>query len=493
MNEATNNTEGMRRPQKAVPWLLFAVLFLTFAYFFHAQAGWNVNSRIALTYAMVERRTFRIDDYPVLKDGDALYTEDIAFKDGHYYSDKIIGTSLLGVPPMAALHAISKASGREFSWNTKRYVTRTFSVSIVAALCGVALYHAFLLLGATTGGALFLAIVFFFGTQMFSVSTVFLSYAPAMCFALLSYALILKYREALTPRILIVAGLALGGSLLCEYTMGIVAVGLSVYAFVHLKQRWRIVLYWGGCAIPLAVFAAYTLACFGEVAIPYKYLVRQEFKDGMSQGFQGIVGFNPAVLYYITVHRYRGLFYHSPILALAIWGWIAMLRDERRRSDALLSIAMVLGYLAFNSSYYMWWGGWTNGPRHLIPALPFLVVPLVWVWKSGKVARGLLIVLAAVSIFWNTLPAMVDAQIPQNEQPRDLYNPRFIHGAAYEDPLWELGVKPLLNGHTAVNFGTDMGLRGLSSLVPLALVWIGFALAVVRSVRKTKLESGAVP
>jgi hypothetical protein len=224
------------------------------------------------------------------------------------------------------------------------------------------------------------------------------------------------------------------------------------------------------------------MICFGRPTIPYEYLVRQEFKDGMSRGFQGIVGFNPTVLYYITIHRYRGLFYHSPFLALAVWGWIVMWRDPHRRSDAVLSVSMLVAYLAFNASYYMWWGGWTNGPRHLIPALPFLIVPLVWVWRSGKVGRGVLMALAAAAIFFNTIPAFVDAQLPQAYQAYELYHPRIQYD--YIDPLWELGVRAFWEGEVARNAGELIGLRGHATLVPLVAMWLAVGAAIFWKARR---------
>ena len=475
----------------AVPWLLFAMLFVTFAYFFHAEPGWNVNSRICLTYALVEKHTFAIDDYQKIE---ALKTEDLAFFDGHYYSDKIIGTSLLGVLPMTALHLVSRAVGHEFSWNAKRYIVTTFSVSIMGALAGVVLYELLLLFGASVAGALFLVFAFVFGTQMFGVSTVFLSYAPAVCLEMLSYAALVKHRNALDRRRLFVAGLALGAALLCEYTVGIVAIGLSVYVLFHLKQKRSILWYWLGAIIPLLPFLYYTMICFHRPTIPYAYSVNPEFKEGMSQGFQGIVGFNPTVFYYIAIHRYRGLFYHSPFLALAVWGWIRMSRDRRWHSDVMLSVSMIVAYLAFNASYYMWWGGWTNGPRHLIPALPFLIVPLVWVWggsqtsrtsqtgPTGQTGRTILVVLFAVSFFFNTIPAFVDAQIRQGYQAIELYHPRISYN--YRDPLWELGIRDFFQGRLAINAGQGLGLRGWLSLAPLVVFWMGAGLAMIRVIWK---------
>lgn len=482
--EKSEKPQPLSRRSGNVGLLLFAVLFVTFAYFFHGEPGWNVNSRISLTYALVEKRSFVIDDYQKI---DELYTQDRALFEGHYYSDKIIGTSLLGAIPMIPLHLVSRAIGREFSWDVKRYVVRTFSVSVLGALAGVVLYGLLLRLGTGPAGALFLTLAFIFGTQIFSVCTVFLSYAPATCFALLSYDLLVRDRTTPGFGTIFLAGLALGASLLCEYTVGIVAVGLSVYALYHVERKPAILGYWLGAALPLSIFVVYTMICFGRPTIPYEYLENQEFKQGMSRGFQGIVGFNPTVLYYITIHRYRGLFYHSPFLVLAVWGWIAMWRDSRRRSDVVLSIAMVVGYLTFNASYYMWWGGWTNGPRHLIPALPFLIVPLVAVWRSGTIGRVLLVGLATVGLFLNTVPAWVDAQTPQNEPKGHLYNPRVVYN--YPDPLWhsrdrlggrELGIKAFFRGNVAGNAGQLLGLRQGWSLIPLVVFWCAAVALLMR-------------
>jgi hypothetical protein len=498
-----------------IPLLLFLTLFVTFAYFYHPAAGWNVNSRICLTYAMVERGTFAITEYQKIK---PLYTEDRAIYKGEYYSDKIIGTSLLGAIPMAALHLVSRATGREFSWDVKRYVVETFSVKLLAALAGVAMYRLLLLFGSSPAGAVFLAVAFFFGTQMFSVSTIFLSYAPATCFLLLSYLTLVKDRDCLAPpippagggveksppstggikggarptRVLLGAGLAIGMALLCEYTFGIVAVGLGLYALYHLERRRAIIWFAIGAALPLLLFLAYTIIVFGAPTIPYEYLENEEFRSGMSRGFQGITGFRPVVLYLITFHPYRGLFYHSPFLLLAIWGWIAMLRDRyavarpegraSSRADAVLSIAMAAGYLAFNASYYMWWGGWTNGPRHLIPMLPFLIVPLAYVWRSGRVGRALLVATFSVSFVFNALPALVDAQIPQGYKKQLLYRPHL--SVITQDPLVEGGLKALRQGIVAMNGGRLLGLRGLWSLAPISALLIGaFAVLYFRARR----------
>src|SRR5688572_15493735 len=87
-------------PLRAHRSLLLAPLLgvlLSYAYFVAAPA-WNQNSRLALTRALVERHTTIIDDYHET-------TGDKSFRDGHFYSDKAPGTSLLATIPYSALHA----------------------------------------------------------------------------------------------------------------------------------------------------------------------------------------------------------------------------------------------------------------------------------------------------------------------------------------------------------------------------------------------------
>jgi hypothetical protein len=85
-----------------------------------------------------------------------------------------------------------------------------------------------------------------------------------------------------------------------------------------------------------------------------------------------------------------------------------------------------------------------------------------------------------VAIFWNTLPAMVDAQLPQGYPSRMLYQPAI--GYPYMDPLWDLGIKKLPET-VAVNPGLFLRLKGWHSLIPLAFLWSIAGLALVRALR----------
>ena len=62
---------------------------MSYAYFYQG-GGWNQNSRFALVRAMTERDTLQIDAYREA-------TGDRAVWNGHYYSDKAPGASLLAL------------------------------------------------------------------------------------------------------------------------------------------------------------------------------------------------------------------------------------------------------------------------------------------------------------------------------------------------------------------------------------------------------------
>jgi len=185
-------------------------------------------------------------------------------------------------------------------------------------------------------------------------------------------------------------------------------------------------------------------------------------------------------LYLLTFGPYRGLFYHSPFLLLAIAGWVAMWPYHPRRSDLLLSIMIVISYLLFNASYYLWWGGFTNGPRHLIASIPFLIFPLVSLWNFSKAGRALIVAGATLAILFNTLPAMVDAQLSQGYSSTFLFKPEI--GFPYIDPLWEFGIKQLTN-KIAVNVGIFLGLKDVWSILPLALFWVVVSWLLMQTVR----------
>src|SRR5262249_36914949 len=75
-----------------------------------------------------------------------------------------------------------------------------------------------------------------------------------------------------------------------------------------------------------------------------------------------------------------GLLWYTPVLLLVAFAW---LKFHRRHPNESWLCVMVSGVsLIFFSKYALWHGGWSYGPRLLVPTLPFFVVPIAEVLQQ---------------------------------------------------------------------------------------------------------------
>ena len=93
--------------------------------------------------------------------------------------------------------------------------------------------------------------------------------------------------------------------------------------------------------------------------------------------------------------RYRGLAFYAPILLLAIPGWV-VLAVRRNWDAAVVTFSASIAVLLVNMFYPEWTGGWSTGPRLLVPMLPFAMLPVAAL-LSGK-SRGATVATAAAVI-----------------------------------------------------------------------------------------------
>src|SRR5215218_10655666 len=108
--------------------LLFLVL-ICYSYFIQIE-GWNQDSRMALIMSVVHHHQLNIDPYEERTGDKALYN-------GHYYSDKAIGTAVFGVPVYAVLSKLPGFESEEYSL----YLVTLFVVSLPSAVLSLLLYQ----------------------------------------------------------------------------------------------------------------------------------------------------------------------------------------------------------------------------------------------------------------------------------------------------------------------------------------------------------------
>lgn len=78
----------------------------------------------------------------------------------------------------------------------------------------------------------------------------------------------------------------------------------------------------------------------------------------------------------------KGIFIYNPILLLTTFGYIKFVKCYFK--EAMLFLCVIFAYLIISSTWHSWGGGWSWGPRLLVPTLPFWLIPLCFLFSRGK-------------------------------------------------------------------------------------------------------------
>lgn len=390
---------------------------------FPPMAGWNENSRFNLTRAIVDHRTFTIDAY-------RLNTGDKAQCGAHTCTDKAPGTSLVAVVPYALYRTYLKWTGapaprarivfadkerarrNEMNRWDRVQVNRSFITALFVAGLFVSVLPGVLavltmvslcrLIGVGERYALTMGAIYGLGTIAFPYSTAFFGHQLAAALLLGAFFLVERECRGLSPgrqsSALIKAGLLGGYAVVTEYPLAVPLAALALY--VLLRRCGRASIWFAvGAVAPLGGLAAYLWSAFGTpFALGYGHLTHARFARGQSQGLFGVTYPRFEALFGTLLGRFRGLLYVSPVLALAPLGWLRLWRRPDLRPLLVMCAFVTLYFVLLNSSYYMWWGGASAGPRHIVPGLPFLCLPLVGLLSLNKRWHPLAWALAAISM-----------------------------------------------------------------------------------------------
>lgn len=490
----------MKQPKlSSIELALFLLLLVCFAYFFPRWADWGQNSKMDLTMAIVDQGTFVIDDY-------YHNTGDYALYKGRHYSDKAPGTSFLGVPFYALFRALLSPSlldqlvdrigsnaalvatlreGGTGLLREKVYFAMAlafvtfFSVSLPSATLGVLLYR---FLGRFTENEnirLILPLAYGLATVAFPFSSILNGRQIVAVLTTAAFYLLYRYRRReVGPNVLWAVGLFMGWSAITDYPTALILAGLFVYAFWGAPDRrhlFRLVL--GGLP-PILLAAWYNYSCF-ETPLPVGYFYSELYTDLHYTGFLSLTFPTLPALYGITFSPFRGLFFLSPFLLLAVPGFWWMKRDRGHRAEFWLCLWAVVSFLWFNSSSAMWWGGFSVGPAYLVPMVPYLVVPLAYALSRLLVRRwgwGLLILLLSWSWFATWAETIAGQSFPDMTP----------------NPLFTLSLPRLASGNIARNWGMLLGLRSFASLIPLTLITVALMVWLFYGRRETPAAAVAL-
>lgn len=492
---------------------LFLILLVCYGYFMPKWADWGANSRADLTYAVGDKGVLHIDDYHTNTGDKACYpgpytpepgdtTGTRGTCEGHFYTDKSIGPSLLALPFYVVFKGIASLppiqnfiqSGKGLGSMTDtlnpdgqgvrpeavyQYMALIFitffASSIPSAILGVVVFLMACRFTKNELYAFIVGILYGLATIAFPYSNVLYQHQLAAFGMFVGFYLLWRvvYENANLNWLWLV-GVLFSLAVVTEYPVVPALAILFLWAAIVMKNRlqlYRVVL----AAIPLGLlFAGYNLATF-ESFLPTGYEYSTNWQNVHDVGFLSLTIPNPATLLGLTFSPFRGIFFLSPALLLAIPGFAALWTSFKQfRGGVIAMLLVILFFFAYNSSSAMWWGGHTVGPRYLAPMVPFLAVPVVV--AIDRLARkrlnvwliGVLIVLSFVNVWVQSLggqnfpPAFTDA------------------GARIDNPMFEYSLPLLMQGNIARNYGMLVGLRGFLSLIPLAVVVVGLYLVIPR-------------
>jgi hypothetical protein len=495
-------------PRRGPAIRVFLLAFVVYAYFLPRWADWNIDSRFDLTRAIVDLHSLRIDKFH-------FNTWDKAVYKGHYYSDKAPGTAVLGAVVYAGYVAAKSVPliktgiadaqtnnlwnvairlGRTSTqaspapkgtnlggcqrtggggnvqyipwgnrlyppfrdWALSKYVT---TVGVVALTSAAFLAFSFWFLGFFTRRSWIrwaVTVAYGFATVALPYSTVFYSHQISAGCLFTAFALLYLFgrRRAGMPG-MIVAGFLLGFAFFTEYTVALVIITVGLYGLWVARRRIRaIAAFVGAGMVPVLGLFAYNQATFGN---PLDTGYSHDFCWSAAQG-AGYAGFTypqGGPLYDLTIGPFRGLFYTSPFLLLAIIGGLIMVR-RGLALESLVCLGTAAIFILAISAYWGWNGGQVDGPRYLVPIVPFLAFPVVFYLDA--LARNLV----AVAVFLALLAWSLFATWAS-----------FLGGELFPHswmryPLQNYSLPALGRNEIAPNFGMFFGLTGWHSLIPLA-------------------------
>jgi hypothetical protein len=363
---------------------------------------------------------------------------DMAFARGHFYPNKAPGTSFIAVPAYWLVYHLEKFLGANpdewWTLTLNAWLISVLSIGLLSAISVVLFYDLAL---AFSGGratlSLAAAIAFGFGTMLFPYATTLYEHNIIAAGLLASFYLLYRVKTASAAAIanggrgkpvlyLFISGICAGYAAITNYIIAFVVAILGGYLLLSVRRP-RAWLWFGlGMLGPLLLVCTYNQACFGTpFTINYQYqnplflhtgkafldvFVTPRTFDGSVLAYLKQVF---SVLLIVLISPFRGLFFNAPVLLMSVVGLVDLFRRKDLRAEAWLVTSVLLFFLLFISHFNGWYGGWASGPRYLVPALPFLCVPMV----LGFVRLPKLsLVLTAISVAIQFLITAVDAQAP---------------------------------------------------------------------------------
>jgi hypothetical protein len=383
MSETANqeSTTGEVAARGSTPWprralwllALYGILSVLVVPLYPHFPSPNELSRWALTVSIVEQGSFEVSHLPRLL-GDRV--EDLALRDGHLYSNKAPGGSLVAVPAYALARALVGPPNRD---NLRETLTamRLGISTIPLLLLGLAFIREAQRVGIAAPRIAFALTAMLFGTPLFAYGLLLFSHVLTAVALFGTWLLLFAEPRLRAPTRDLAAGALIGLAAISDYPTAVPGVVLAIFAVRRhgLVSGLRLL---AGTLPLLAALALYNYVAFGSAfALSSSFERWPDYRQLRQSGIWGVRFPSAAIGARLLLDPSKGLLVFSPVLVLAF----AAVPAARRRLESaafwsllLAPLALLLVYAGFSD----WHGGWTVGARYLVPAMPFLAYLLLF-------------------------------------------------------------------------------------------------------------------
>jgi hypothetical protein len=308
-----------------------------------------------------------------------------------YYSDKAPLPTLLTIPfyELSSAFGIDKwdYSDPRYKKAPRWYLRLSLIIFLGTIICSVLPFCLMLFFAFKWSGHFkykpTLLILTFFGTYLFVYAGTYFNHilsGAALAFAV--YFTQQKDKE-------ILSGLFVSLAFLSEYTLGLFAVILPCYYLVKEKPLKHIGKFMIGLIPAALIYAWYNYSITGNpFTFVFYYTDFETFSKGIKQNYGfGLPSFES--IFGLLLSPYMGILFFFPALIFFIDKWR---KDKLKELFTSPVFGSSLTMFLLISCYFIWWGGYSWGPRYLIPLACVLAM------HSGKIFAQLKYKVLAIGI-----------------------------------------------------------------------------------------------
>jgi hypothetical protein len=207
-----------------------------------------------------------------------------------------------------------------------------------------------------------------------------------------------RKRNKFNSKILFLSGLFCGFAVIIDFPQIFSLMVLFGYLLWIYRNK-RIFYFMIGAVIPILLLLSYNYVVFDDFfTSPYSHRAR-ELSSEMSStpGSFSVTSFSFNKLYSYLFSLKYGLFVYMPFLILSLFGFYLGFKSRYYKEVYFCFFVFLLQLF-----FYVSFSGYTPcsfGLRYMTPVMPFLVIPLIFVFKKIKVIY--VVLFGGVSVLFN--------------------------------------------------------------------------------------------